>query len=67
MPGPIAQTTASIPARAHATSAEAVETQAISPPKHGPTATVVSRYEASRSARTVSESGTGRAPPGSWT
>ena len=67
IPGPTAHTTASSPrAFAHA-SAEAPVSASTSPSKHGATATAVSSRPRSFSARTVSESATGNAPPASCT
>ena len=65
-PGPIEHTTAFMPPTAQATRADATETAASSPATQGPTATVVRRKPSRRSARTVSDSGTGNAPPPSW-
>ena len=53
-------------ARAQA-SAAAVVTQSTSPSRHGATAIAVPRSPRSLSARTVSESETGSAPPATWT
>ena len=67
MPGPIAQTTApNPPAAAHA-KAEAAVTHSTSPPKHAPADTVVAIKACAFSARSVSDSRSGSAPPATWT
>ena len=67
IPGPIAQTTASNPPAAAHPKAEAAVTHSASPPKHAPADTVAPTRPRARSARRVSESGSGSAPPATWT
>ena len=66
-PGPTEQTAASTPLPAAQASADATETQSTSPSKHAPAPIATSSRPRAFSSRTLSDSETGRAPPGTWT